>query len=87
LPRGVLVDSGEVGGKKRMAGFPARKAVEEFNFDHQPSLKRDIIAHLSTSVFIDKAQNPCCAVLRPTPRITAHYPGYHARSATVADLA
>ncbi|MBF6302968.1 ATP-binding protein [Nocardia amamiensis] len=41
----------------RGAGFPARKAIEEFNFHHQPSLKRDTIAHLSTSTFIDKAHN------------------------------
>jgi DNA replication protein DnaC len=30
----------------RTAGFPGRKALEEFNFDHQPALKRDVIAHL-----------------------------------------
>jgi len=41
----------------RAAGFPARKAVEEFNFDHQPGLNRDTIAHLSTAQFIAKAQN------------------------------
>lgn len=41
----------------RGAGFPARKGIEEFNFDHQPALKRDTIAHLSTGAFIDKAQN------------------------------
>jgi hypothetical protein len=41
----------------RAAGFPARKAIEEFNFDHQPTLKRDTVAHLSTSQFIVKAQN------------------------------
>ena len=31
----------------RAAGFPSRKAIEEFNFDHQPGLSRDIIAHLA----------------------------------------
>ena len=41
----------------RAAGFPARKAVEEFNFDHQPGLNRDTIAHLATAQFIAKAQN------------------------------
>lgn len=41
----------------RAAGFPGRKAIEEFNFDHQPTLGRDTIAHLSTSQFIGKAQN------------------------------
>jgi IstB-like ATP binding protein len=39
------------------AGFPGRKAIEEFNFDHQPTLGRDTIAHLSTSQFVGKAQN------------------------------
>jgi DNA replication protein DnaC len=41
----------------RAAGFPARKAIEEFSFDHQPGLSRDTIAHLATSQFIAKAQN------------------------------
>jgi DNA replication protein DnaC len=41
----------------RAAGFPGRKAIEEFNFDHQPTMGRDTIAHLSTSQFIGKAQN------------------------------
>jgi DNA replication protein DnaC len=41
----------------RAAGFPARKAIEEFSFDHQPGLSRDTIAHLATSQFIAKAGN------------------------------
>ena len=41
----------------RAAGFPGRKAIEEFNFDHQPGLNRDTIAHLATGQFISKAQN------------------------------
>jgi DNA replication protein DnaC len=41
----------------RAAGFPARKAIEEFNFDHQPALNRDTIAHLATAQFISKAEN------------------------------
>jgi DNA replication protein DnaC len=41
----------------RAAAFPGRKSVEEFNFDHQPALKRDTIAHLTTSQFITNAQN------------------------------
>ena len=28
--------------------FPARKTIEEFDFDHQRSLKREVIAHLGT---------------------------------------
>src|SRR5262249_16471710 len=30
----------------RSAGFPTRKSLEEFNFDHQPALGREVIAHL-----------------------------------------
>jgi DNA replication protein DnaC len=41
----------------RAAGFPSRKAIEEFSFDHQPGLSRDTIAHLATSAFIAKADN------------------------------
>jgi len=33
----------------RSAGFPARKAIEEFNFEHQPGLNRDTIPHLATA--------------------------------------
>src|SRR6185503_12584034 len=35
-------------GRIRAARFPARKALEDFDFDHQRSLKRDQIAHLGT---------------------------------------
>lgn len=35
----------------RAAGFPGRKSLEEFTFDHQPGLKRDTIAHLGTECF------------------------------------
>ena len=41
----------------RAAGFPGRKSLEEFNFDHQPSLKRDTIAHLGTGSFLAEAKN------------------------------
>jgi DNA replication protein DnaC len=41
----------------RSAGFPTRKSLEEFNFDHQPSLGRDVIAHLGTGAFLTKARN------------------------------
>jgi DNA replication protein DnaC len=33
-------------GRIRAARFPARKSLEEFDFDHARSLKRDSIAHL-----------------------------------------
>src|SRR5690348_3182659 len=36
----------------RSAGFPNRKSLEDFNFDHQPTLGRDVIAHLATGRFL-----------------------------------
>ena len=45
----------------RSAGFPTRKSLEEFNFDHQPALNRDMIAHPGTGAFLTKASNVCCS--------------------------
>src|SRR3954462_9982772 len=44
-------------GRVRAARFPARKALEEFDFDHQRSLKRDTITHLGTLDFITAREN------------------------------
>lgn len=44
-------------GRIRAARFPARKSLEEFDFDHQRSLKRDLIAHLG-----------CCPALKMSTR-------------------
>src|ERR1700757_2696677 len=41
----------------RAARFPARKALEDFDFDHQRSLKRDVIAHLGTLDFVAGKEN------------------------------
>jgi DNA replication protein DnaC len=41
----------------RSAGFPTRKSLEDFNFDHQPAFNRDMIAHLGTGAFLTKARN------------------------------
>jgi DNA replication protein DnaC len=41
----------------RAARFPARKTIEEFDFDHQRSLKHDVIAHLGALDFIDARDN------------------------------
>jgi len=41
----------------RGAGLPGRKSLEDFNFDHQPALNPETIAHLSTATFIDQARN------------------------------
>jgi hypothetical protein len=44
-------------GRIRAAKFPARKSLEEFDFDHQRSLSRDTIAHLGTLDFITGRDN------------------------------
>ena len=41
----------------RTAHFPAVKTLEDFNLDHLPSLRRDVLAHLATGTFIPKAEN------------------------------
>jgi DNA replication protein DnaC len=41
----------------RAARFPARKTLEDFDFDHQRSLKRDVIAHLGALDFVDARDN------------------------------
>ena len=43
----------------RIAGahFPQIKTLEDFNTDHQPSLRRDILAHLATTTWVVKADN------------------------------
>ncbi len=33
------------------------KAIEAFNLDHLPSLRRDVLAHLATGTFVVKAEN------------------------------
>jgi DNA replication protein DnaC len=44
-------------GRIRAARFPARKSLEEFDFDHARSLKRDTIAHLGTLDFVTAKDN------------------------------
>jgi DNA replication protein DnaC len=44
-------------GRIRAARFPARKSLEEFDFDHTRSLKRDVIAHLGTLDFVTARDN------------------------------
>jgi DNA replication protein DnaC len=48
------------------AHFPAVKTLEDFNLDHQPSLRRDVLAHLGTCTFIPTAGN---AVLLGPPGV------------------
>jgi len=44
-------------GRVRAARFPARKSLEEFDFDHARALKRDTIAHLGTLDFVTPRDN------------------------------
>ena len=44
-------------GRIRAARFPARKSIEEFDFDHARSLKRDTVAHLGTLDFVTARDN------------------------------
>jgi DNA replication protein DnaC len=44
-------------GRIRAARFPARKSLEEFDFDHSRGLKRDVIAHLGTLDFVTNKDN------------------------------
>ncbi len=44
-------------GRIRAARFPARKALEDFDYDHQRSLRREAIAHLGTLDFVAARDN------------------------------
>src|SRR5262245_11746264 len=44
-------------GRIRAARFPARKSLEEFDFDHARGLKREVIAHLGTLDFAAAKDN------------------------------
>jgi DNA replication protein DnaC len=41
----------------RAARFPARKSLEDFDFDHQRSVKRETITHLGTLDFVAGKEN------------------------------
>jgi DNA replication protein DnaC len=44
-------------GRIRAAHFPARKSLEDFDVEHQRSLKRETLAHLGTLDFITAREN------------------------------
>jgi DNA replication protein DnaC len=44
-------------GRIRHARFPARKSLEEFDFDHARGLKREQVAHLGTLDFVLAKEN------------------------------
>jgi DNA replication protein DnaC len=41
----------------RTAHFPSVKTLEDFNLDHLPSLRRDVLAHLATGTFVARCEN------------------------------
>lgn len=58
LQREVLARESHGGeGRIRAARFPSRKSLEEFDFDHARSLKRDAIAHPGTLDFVTAKDN------------------------------
>jgi DNA replication protein DnaC len=58
LEREVLARQAH-GGQARIkaARFPARKTLEDFDFDHQHSVRRDVIAHLGQLDFVAARDN------------------------------
>jgi DNA replication protein DnaC len=44
-------------GRIRAARFPARKSLEEFDYDHARGLKREQVAHLGTLDFVTAREN------------------------------
>jgi DNA replication protein DnaC len=44
-------------GRVRAARFPARKSLEEFDFEHARGLKREVVAHLGTLDFVTAREN------------------------------
>jgi DNA replication protein DnaC len=52
-------------GRIRAARFPARKSLEEFDFDHARGLRRQVVAHLGTLDFVLAREN---VVFRPRKR-------------------
>ncbi|MEU1166906.1 ATP-binding protein, partial [Streptomyces sp. NPDC005921] len=50
-------DSHGAEGRIRAARFPSRKSLEDFDFDHQRSVKREVIAHLGTLDFVVGKEN------------------------------
>ena len=60
----------------RTAHFPPVKTLEDFNLDHLPSLRRDVLAHLATGTFVAKAEN---VILLGPPGTREDPPGDRAR--------
>ena len=50
----------------RMAGFPFRKTLDEFEFKFQPQVKKRQLKELATCAFIERAEN---LILLGPPRV------------------
>lgn len=58
LEREVAAREGHGGEARiRAARFPARKGLEDFDFEHQRSVKREVIAHLGALDFVAAREN------------------------------
>jgi DNA replication protein DnaC len=44
-------------GRVRAALFPSHKSLEDFDFDHQRSVKREVVAHLGALDFVVGKEN------------------------------
>lgn len=53
----VAVDERAAETMARMAGFPARKTLAEFDFAFQPSIGRRQVAELAACAFVERAEN------------------------------
>ena len=58
-------------GRMKAARFPARKSLEEFDFDHARGLKRDLIAHNT----LGTASSSAISRHQPAYRSSAHRDG------------
>ena len=65
----------------RAARFPARKSIEEFDFDHARGLKRDIVAHLGRVLRFPAVRYRCLLrrILRPMCAALCAAPVYPVR--------
>lgn len=52
-------------------GASVEKTLEDFNLDHLPSLRKDVLAHLATATFIPKAENLSCSARPASARPTS----------------